>query len=73
MPIYIFDLSAGDENMGKPIGNFRYYIEKLLNDFLEYYKKDDVYRKTALLIKEKIKEFSQSMINKDNYILDICK
>lgn len=58
MPIYIFDLSASDENIIEPIGNFRHYIEKLLNDFFQYYKKDDGYTKTALLIKEKIKEFT---------------
>lgn len=39
MSIYIFDLSVSNENIIEPIGNFRYHIEKLLNDFFQYYKK----------------------------------
>lgn len=73
LPIYIFDLSNSDINKYTPIGNFRFYIEKLLDDFLMYYKKDDEYTKTALIIKEKIKEFSPLTIDRDNYILDVIE
>lgn len=71
IPIYIFDLSDLDNNKSEPIGNFRFYIETLLDNFLNQYKQDDEYTKTAFLIKEKIKNFSPLTIDKGDYILDI--
>jgi hypothetical protein len=73
MPVYLFDLSDSDDNKSEPIGNFRFYIESLLNDFLNKYKQDDEYTKTALIIKEKIKDFSTLTIDKGIYILDIME
>lgn len=73
--IYIVDLECtieeddpnkvffDDENyyIRSPIGDFNFYIKTILTDFLNIYTEDDEYKKTALLILEKLD---------DNYI---CK
>jgi hypothetical protein len=68
MPIYVIDIECGD-GIYEPYGNFREYIEELLSDFFKIYKKKDEYYHTALLIKEKIKDFSTETINKGPYKL----
>lgn len=68
MPIYQFDLSVGEDEL-LPIGNFRFYIETLLNEFLQVYKKNDEYMKTALLLQEKVKVFSTEIINKGSFVI----
>ena len=77
LPIYIFDLSCStdpDEIIHfKPEGNFRTYIEIILNFFIENYDKDDEYMKTALWMKEEIKKFSTNCIVKGNYILNVIE
>lgn len=70
LPIYVLDLSS-DENEFECIGNFRKYIEILLNDFLEQYKKNDAYVKMAKIMKEQLKQFSSKTIDKGKYKLKI--
>jgi hypothetical protein len=71
MPVYIFDLSNSDRSVEKPIGNFRNYIEHILNNFLDVYKIQDEYMKDAIMYKKQIQVFSTNVINKGNYYLKI--
>ena len=68
MPIYILDLSS-DKDTFEYKGNFRKYIETILNDFIKMYKKDDEYLKDAKFLKEELKKFSNNTYNKGNYTL----
>ena len=81
MPIYIFDLSCGTDEPAKPIGNFRTYVETLLNDFIQKSNKSDEsdesgesdkYVQIAKILLQKVKIFSNKMIDKGDYILKIC-
>jgi hypothetical protein len=67
-PIYIIDCSDYEIET-EPIGNFRYYIEKILDDFIRDYDKDDIYLQMAKEGKQKLDQFSREMINKGNYKL----
>ena len=71
MPVYIIDLSNNDATYEKPIGNFRNYIEKILNDFIAVYNKQDEYMEDAILYKKQIKMFSTNVIDKGNYYLKV--
>lgn len=69
-PIYILDYDDFVEGYElKPVGNFRSYVEKILNDFLEQYFSsiEDEYIKTAEIMLNKLKDFSQNVIDKGNY------
>jgi hypothetical protein len=68
MPIYLLDLSC-DEYTFKLIGNFKYYIEILLNSFVSAYDQRDIYMDTAELMISEIKNFSDNIIDKHDYIL----
>lgn len=70
MPIYILDLSS-DNDTFECKGNFRNYIETILNDFIITYKKDDEYMKDAKFLQEEVKKFSNHTFNKNNYKLDV--
>jgi hypothetical protein len=69
MPIYIIDIDDSQSDESEIVGNFRSYIEQLLNGFLNIYNIDDEYCKTAHLLLEKVKEFSSNMIDKGVYKL----
>jgi len=69
MPIYIIDLDDLQTNESEIVGNFRNYIEQLLNGFLNIYTIDDEYYKTAHLLLEQVKEFSSNTIDKGVYKL----
>lgn len=69
-PIYILDYDDFvDGYQLKPVGNFRTYIEKILNDFLDQYgcSVEDEYIKTAEIMLDKLRSFSCNIIDKGNY------
>lgn len=67
-PIYIFDLSS-DEPV-ELIGNFKTYMTKLIEGYLENYKLGKFVKmaKTALM---ELDQFSNKMIQKEEYVLKI--
>ena len=64
-PVYFFDIENDEE--GDSIGNFRDYINMLLNLFFEKYDKDDEYMATAKWMQEEVKKFSTNTIDKGRY------
>ena len=74
LPVYIFDVNnAAYIQSIRPIGNIRFYINSLLDDFLKAYKCDDKFRKQAIFMKERIKLFSNKLINKGDYQINKTK
>lgn len=68
MPIYMFDLEFEyDEKSSTPIGNIKFYINCLLDDFFNQYTKNDAYYKQALFLKKQILKLSDNMIDKGTF------
>lgn len=70
MPIYILDLSCGEQQF-EQMGNLKSYINDMLDEFLLEYNENDEYMKEAIELKKRIENLSNNLINKGDYILDI--
>ena len=73
--IYILDYEDFEEGYElKSVGNFRTYVEKVLTDFLDQYKKEveDEYIKTAEMMLKELSTFSNTVIDKGNYKPMLC-
>jgi hypothetical protein len=68
-PIYIFDMEDTSSPELKCVGNFKKFINLVIDDFLELNIMDD---KTNALVNElldDLDEFSDELINNDNYVV----
>lgn len=70
MPVYtIFMDMDGYDDVVEPCGNFRTYIESVLHEFLTHHTEQDEYYYTAHSMLERVKVFSDKMIDKGNYTI----
>lgn len=67
-PVYWFDLSC-DEMVCKTEGNFREFVEKLLDEFREEYEDIEIYRREADEKRKLLCQFSTNLIGGDDYEL----
>ena len=70
-PIYVFDLSTNEEEARlELIGNFKTYMTKLIEGYLENHKRGKFVKMAQTALME-LDQFSDKMIHKEEYVLKI--